>query len=184
MKKLIAALAFTLAPMTSMAAISYEGVLGDGVAQAGSLASESGWAQSDGSNVDFWSFTGNAGETVSLFASSTATDVALSLFFGTPDALSQATWFSSDSDWDLFELVTLSASAGNESLLNLMLPYTGMFTVVIGGEVPDFLANDDLAPFDYTVALARQAAAVPLPASMWLMLPGLAGLIAASRRTA
>lgn len=184
MNKLIAALAFALAPMTSMAAISYEGMLEDGVIHSGELASESGWVQSDGATVDFWSFTGSAGETISLVAGSNATDIAFSLFFGAADALSQTAWFDNGGDWDLFEFVTLAATPGDELLLDLILPHSGMFTLAIGGEVPDFLSNDDMAPFAYTVALTRQAAVVPLPASLWLLLPGLAGLVAARRRVA
>lgn len=180
MKKYFAALA--LAPAIGSAAISYEGTLNDGATQSGVLPVESGWAQASGAAVDFWSFEGNEGESISILAQSAMTDVAFSLFSGTPDSISQPLWFSNDSDWDLFEFVNLSSTPGDESLLNFILPSTSSFSVVIGGEVPDFLA--DQGAFSYTLQLAREAVDVPTPGAAWLMLSGFAGLFMARRRTA
>lgn len=182
MKKWIAICALALAPLVSSAAIVYEGDLGDSAVHNGSLPSESGWVQSNGAAVDFWSFTAAAGETISLMVNSSATDIAFSLFSGTPDDVTQAAWFVNDGDWDLFEFLTLSSNPGDEALLDFLLPSSGVFTLAIGGEVPDFLANDDLAPFGYSVQLTRATAAVPLPATLWLLVPGVVGLAAARRR--
>jgi hypothetical protein len=183
MTKWIAMLALSLAPLAGSAAIIYQGDLGDGNVRNEELTNESGWAQSNGGEVDFWSFEGTAGEQVSLLAESSSTDIAFSLYTGTPDAFSQPFFFSNDSDWDLFEFVTLSSSVGGESLLDFILPATGLFTLAIGGEVPDFLAEGD-GPFSYSLQLERQAVDVPLPGAGWLMLSGLTGLLVARRRTA
>lgn len=183
MTKWIAVLALVLIPAVGSAAISYNGSLDSGAVQTGSLETESGWAQANGNDVDFWSFSGNAGESVSFIAESESTDVAFSLFTGEPDAFSQPFFFSNDSDWDLFSLVTLSSTLGNEYLLDFILPASGMFTLAIGGEVPDFLA-DGTGPFGYSLQMLSQAASVPLPGAAWLMLAGLAGLVMSGKRRA
>lgn len=178
MTKWTALLALALAPTIGSAAISYEGSLDDGNLKSGVLPVESGWVQSNGAAVDFWSFDGREGESVSLLAESSSTDIAFSLYTGTPDEVSQPFWFSNSSDWDLFEFVTLSSTPGDESLLDFILPSTSMFTLAIGGEVPDYLAEE--GAFGYSLQLVD----VPLPGAGWLMLSGLAGLIVTRRRTA
>ena len=181
MNKWMAVLALTLAPTLASATISYEGSLDDGEVQTGELPVESGWIQSNGAAVDFWSFDGSEGESISLWAQSSVTDIAFSIYTGTPDEVSQPFWFDNSSDWDLFEFVTLSSTEGDESLLDFILPSTGMFTLAIGGEVPDFLAEQ--GQFAYSLGLERQAVDVPVPGVGWLMLSGLAGLVVARRRT-
>lgn len=174
MKQWIALLALALAPVAGQAAIMYQGDLSDGSAYNGSLDSESGWAQSSGGEVDFWSFTGEAGESVSLLATSDETDIAFSLYSGAPDDFSQPFFFSNDGDWDLFEFVTASSSLGNEAL-DFVLPETGIFTLAVGGEVADFLADDSKGPFAYSVQLVK-AAEVPTPGTLGLMAAGLLAL--------
>lgn len=174
MKQWIAAMTLALAPFGASAAIIYDGSLDDGALYSGSLESESGWSQSDGSRVDFWSFEGTAGESISLFAGSAITDVAFSLYAGIPDGFSQPFWFNNAGDWDLFTLVTMSSTVGDESLMNVILPETGTFTLAVGGEVPAYLSEGD-GPWSYDVQLTR-AAAVSAPGSVALLSLGLLGL--------
>lgn len=190
MTKWIAMLALSLAPMAASAALEYSGSLNNGNVGFGSLSSQSGWLESDGFNVDFWSFSGSAGETVSLFAWSEATDIAFSLYTGEPELDPFLNAFSNNSDWDefpfgsgqyLFEFVALSSAPGDETLLDFILPSSGLFTLAIGGEVPGYLVEGE-GPFAYSLQLVRQVAEVPLPGAGWLMLSGLAGLALVRRR--
>ncbi len=170
----VAALALIVAPLSGSAAILYQGDLGDGAVHTGTLEAETGWSQSYGGYVDFWSFQGTAGDSISLSAVSESTDVAFSLYTGTPDDLSQPFYFNNAGDWDLFSLVGTSSTPGDEWLQDLLLPETGLFTLVIGGEVADFLAGGEGA-YDYSVQLV-QAMDVPEPGSLGLMALGLLGL--------
>lgn len=171
-----------LAPLSASSAIIYEGSLDDGAVYNGSLESESGWSESNGAWVDFWSFEGTAGESISLYAGSETTDVAFSLYTGTPDSFSQPFYFNNAGDWDLFSLVTLSSSVGDESLLDFILPETGTFTLALGGEVPPFLAGSE-GSWDYDLQLVR-AADVSAPGSLGLLALGLLGLGAMRARQA
>lgn len=182
MKQWIAAMTLVLAPLSASSAIIYEGALEDGVVRNGSLTSESGWSESNGAWVDFWSFTGTAGEAINLFAASETTDVAFSVYTGTPDDFSQPFFFLNNSDWDLFSLVTTSSTEGDESLLDFILPQTGTYTLALGGEVAPFLSEGD-GPWSYTLELERTAA-VSAPGSLALLSLGLLGLGAMRARTA
>ena len=182
MKQWIAAMTLALAPLSASSAIIYEGTLEDGAVYSGSLESESGWSESNGSRVDFWSFDGTAGESISLFAGSDTTDVAFSLYTGTPDSFSQPFYFNNGGDWDLFSLVTLSSTAGDESLKDFILPETGIFTLALGGEVPPYLADGE-GTWTYDVQLTRSAA-VSAPGSLGLLALGLLGLGAMRARQA
>lgn len=174
MKQWIAAATLALASFSASSAILYEGALEDGVVQTGSLESESGWSESYGGWVDFWSFEGTAGEQVTLNASSDVTDVAFSLYTGTPDDFSQPFWFDNQGDWDLFSLVTVSSTIGDELLSNFVLPDTGTFTLALGGEVAPMLSSGD-GPWAYNLELTR-VADVSAPGSLALLALGLAGL--------
>ncbi len=162
-----------LASLNASAAIIYQGELEDGVVHTGVLESESGWSESYGGWVDFWAFEGTAGEEVLLQASSTDTDLAFSVYSGTPDEFSQPFWFDNQGDWDLFSFVALSSTVGDE-LLKLVLPGSGAFTLVLGGEVAPMLAEGD-GPWGYQLTLSR-AQAVTSPGSFGLLGLGLAGL--------
>lgn len=174
MKLWIAAITMALAPLSASSAILYEGSLDDGAVHGGSLVSESGWSESNGSWVDFWSFDGSAGESITLFAGSDTTDVAFSLYTGTPDGFSQPFYFNNAGDWDLFALVTSSSSVGNETLMDFVLPETGTFTLALGGEVAPYLSTGS-GPWTYDVQLTR-AADVSAPGTVALLSLGLLGL--------
>lgn len=162
-----------LASVNASAAIIYQGELEDGVVHAGLLESESGWSESYGGWVDFWAFEGTAGEEVLLQASSTDTDLAFSVYSGTPDEFSQPFWFDNQGDWDLFSFVALSSTVGDE-LLKLVLPGSGAFTLVLGGEVAPMLTEGE-GPWGYQLTLSREQA-VTSPGSLGLLALGLAGL--------
>ena len=182
MKQWIAAMTLVLAPLSASSAILYEGSLDDGAVYTGTLESESGWAESNGAWVDFWSFDGTAGETISLLAGSETTDVAFSVYTGTPDAFSQPFFFNNAGDWDLFSLVTSSSTAGDEALLDFILPETGIFTLALGGEVAPYLSAGS-GPWSYNLQLER-ADAVSAPGSLALLTLGLLGLGAMRARQA
>lgn len=182
MKQWIAAMTLVLAPLSASSAVIYEGSLDDGAVYNGSLESESGWSESNGSWVDFWSFEGAAGETISLFAGSETTDVAFSVYTGTPDEFSQPSFFNNAGDWDLFSLETTSSTVGDESLLDFILPESGTFTLALGGEVAPYLSTGS-GPWTYDVQLTR-AAAVSAPGSLALLSLGLLGLGALRARQA
>jgi len=181
----LATAALTLAAAGSAQAlpISYEGTITAGTPVTGSV-SGNGWETETAAGVDFWRFNGIAGQSFSVGATrlNPNLDPVLTLYFGTTTA--DASLFLHDADWGglVFlriadDEVTVASGPGGDPLLsNYLLPFTGLYTIAIGG-----IASNGAGPFNYSMQ-TTQIAAVPEPETMMLMTAGLGVLLMAQRR--
>ena len=180
-RQLLLALALVLLVKTACAItieIDYEGALKSGALLPGLVDTESGWIESDGFDVDFWSFLGLAGQSVTISGARQNPELELgfSLYQGviTPGTLRFE--FVNDFDFDdVIFLTSVSGGGGIDPILNsFVLPETGSYTIAIGGAEPAFLASGAPGPFSYQIGVT----AVPIPASIWLFTPIALGLLA------
>jgi hypothetical protein len=164
-----------LATITSVSAqaapITYEGTLTFDVPVTGSVTG-TGWETETATGVDFWRFNGIAGLAVSILGTrlNPNLDPVFTLYFGTTTA--DASQFIHDADWGGLRYlhiaddeVPVAAGPGGDPLLaNYMLPFTGAYTIAIGG-----FNSIGEGPYSY-----RLLAIVPEPESAVLVLAGLA----------
>lgn len=176
-----AAIAVGAAALGNAHAVTYEGTLVSGASLGGSIGGFS-WADEDAEQADFWLFSGNAGDTITLsvMRGVDGLDPAMSLYQGSTTAAGNL--FLNDADWG--GMVYLASAddeidhpgpGGDPSFASFVLPSTGDYTVAIGGF--NSLTN---GPYAYTVGLS--VTPVPEPASMALLLGGLALMGAVVRR--
>jgi hypothetical protein len=178
-----AALAIAVLAPAHAVPVVYEGTLTAGAAVTGSV-SGNGWETETAAGVDFWRFSGTAGQSFSVAASrlSPGLDPALTLYFGTTSA--DASLFLHDADWGglVFlriaddETTVPAGPGGDPRLSNFALPFTGLYTIAIGG----FSSNGD-GPFSYSM-VTSQVAAIPEPETFALMAMGLGVLGFVQRR--
>jgi len=169
-----AALTAALTLPSQAAPVSNEGTLAFGAPVTG-LVSGTGWGNEMASQVDFWRFSGTAGQSVDIRGTrlDTNLDPALSLYFGTTTA--DNAQFINDADWggltylDFADDETPNAGPGGDPLLaQFLLPFDGAYTIAFGG----FQSNTD-GPFSYSL----QVTAVPAPESALLLIAGLSSLL-------
>lgn len=176
-----AAAAVSATALGSAHAVSYEGTLVNGATLEGTIGGFS-WDDEDAAQADFWLFSGTAGDTitVSVTRSVAGLDPAMSLYFGTTTA--EGSQFLNDSDWG--GMVYLASAddetdhpgpGGDPSFAAFVLPSTGDYTVAIGG-----FSSLTSGPYGYTVGLS--VTPVPEPASVAMLLAGLAVMGAVARR--
>jgi len=176
---LLAALA--LAPAAQAAIVSGD-VTGGGDFY-GQVTSNTAWVQDnpfDGDEVNFWTFSATAGNTVSIFVESLVNempqmlDAGISLYFG--EITEMELLFGGFDHAGNFANNTLVATtntffgtAGNNaSLVDVLLQYSGIYTIAVGGEAA-FSLHDS---YGYNMNVQ----VVPVPAAVWLLASGLLGL--------
>jgi len=163
--------------------ISYEGTITAGTPVTGSVTGN-GWETETAAGVDFWRFSGVAGQSFSVRGTrlNPNLDPALTLYFGTTTA--DASLFLHDADWGGLTFlaiaddeVPVASGPGADPLLsNFRLPFTGLYTIAIGG-----FSSNGAGPFDYSMQ-TTQVTAVPEPENVMLMAAGLAALLVSQRR--
>ena len=166
------------------APVAYEGVLVSGVTSGGEISGY-GWFLDDGANVDYWSFSAQAGDVVTLSVDrlSGNLDPALSLYRGTTAA--DTSQFNSGGDWGG---MTFIGSLDDEKSAFLPPPIpsgdpygvfsigaTGSYTVVVGGS-----NSSDGLSYPYRIDLSITP--VPEPAMFVLFAAGLIALLPIARR--
>ncbi|MFO7286327.1 MAG: PEP-CTERM sorting domain-containing protein [Gammaproteobacteria bacterium] len=171
------ALLVTLALLPGLAGAipQYLGDLSDGLPRTGSVAYD-GWSNGP-TAVDFWSYSGAAGETISLFTRNRAPegDLLVALYAGTTtrfdDFLATPSFLGTPFDWGgLTGLLQFELAAGATLLQDVLLPVSGSYTLVVGGS--------GFGPFgprsiDYEIQTAR----VPEPGTLSLLAAGVVGLL-------
>ena len=172
-----------LLPVASFAQVLSGDVTGGGTVN-GSVTSSSAWIQSnalDGDQVNFWSFSANAGDVLSLMVQSSAIEFGVSVYQGLvePQELPIFAGFSNYGDFgdNVFVAGTNPVTGAiGTSLLNLVLPTSGIYTIAVGGE--SGFPLEGLFAYSMDVSVTP----VPLPAALWLLGSALAGLGAFGRR--
>jgi PEP-CTERM motif-containing protein len=170
----LAAFALFAHPMANALPIQYQGniVIG-GPAVTGSV-SGFGYISDEAANVDFWTFSGVAGQSVLIRGTrlDSRLDPSLNLYFGTTTA-DQST-FVHDSNFGGLQLlatgddeIDVPGPFGDPALL-FELTRTGTYTIVLGGFASD---ADPAGGLPY-----RLAVSVPEPATLPLVLLAVAGL--------
>lgn len=189
MKKLFAAALCALALSGTAHAALYAGDVSAGGNYSGAVTRNDAWVQENpvsGDEVNFWSFTGNAGQLFSVVVTSLpngsdSLDAAISLYRGSLNSEFELIVPGFDNDGDFAGLTFLSSTpifgtAGNDAtLLNFLLPITGLYTLAIGGESFLSFANS----YGYQMSVVNP---VPLPAAAWMFGSGVMGLLAMRRR--
>ena len=182
-KTCMAALALAAAGLGTAHAVTYEGTLSNGARMTGTVGGFS-WEDEDAAQADFWLFSGLAGDTVTIavMRGAAGLDPAMSLYRGTTTA--PGNLFLNDADWGglVFlgfadDEVAHPGPGGDPLLAGFVLPFSGDYTVAIGGIMS--LTN---GPYDYTVSF--NSVPVPEPMSGALLLGGLALLTALRRKQA
>jgi len=192
-KKLFLGMVLMLAVMTAGPAfadtITYEGTLTLDNWATGTTTGRS-WTDEIGSEVGFWSFYGNVGDTVHLVGH--RLDGELDLVFSLYSGLTTADEEDFNNDYDFGGLTYLNdgddelppylpGPYGDPALLYCTLPTTGWYTIAIGG-----YESDGDGPYDYKLAMLSDppgANGVPVPAAVWLLGSGLLGLLGLRKKS-
>lgn len=173
----LAALAAAGSGMGSAHAVTYEGTFSNGATVTG-MVGGFGWEEEDAAQTDFWRFSGAAGDTVTIAVRRIdfELDPIMSLYSGTTTA--DGRFFLNDADWGGLVFLAIAddevahpGPGGDPLLASFSLPFTGNYTVAIGGIMS--LTN---GPHDYSVNFS--AVPVPEPMSAAMLLGGLALLTA------
>jgi hypothetical protein len=181
----IAALALTTFAVTPAWAvpIHYEGAIPVPGTVTGSVGGN-GWESETAADVDFWSFSGQAGNLLTAIGTrlTPGLDTVFTLYFGTTTA--DASQFIHDADWGGLRYIAIaddeisvpSGPGGDPALTGFLLPFTGQYTIAIGG-----IDSTGTGPFSYRLQVS-QVSAVPEPEIALLFGAGL-GLIGWVRRS-
>lgn len=180
MVAVVAAAAFT----TGADATPIYGDVSAGGTYGGAVTSSNAWITSsaiDGDMVNFWTFDAHAGDSLSLFVTSSAIEFGMSLYQGIVEQTELLfAGFNNAGDFgdNLFLAGTNPVTGAiGTSLLDILLPVTGLYTIAIGGE--QGLSYDGQFAYDLRADFTR----VPEPATLGVMGIGLLALFALRRRT-
>lgn len=169
-------------PVASFAQIVSGDVTGGGDV-SGTVTSSNAWVLAnpvDGDEVNFWTLTANAGDLLSIVVTSEQIEFGVSVYQGLVEQFDLLVpGFANDASFadNIFVVGTPSFGAAGTSLLNIALPFSGIYTIAVGGEGFSF---DPSFAYDMNVSVAP----VPLPAAVWLLGSALMGLGVLRRRTA
>ena len=179
-RSILAGTALTAATIAAGAApVAYEGVLVPSVPDTGSVGGFS-WFLETGPLVDFWRFSGVAGQTVTFDVSrlNGNLDPALSFYSGITSA--DTSLFKASSSWGGLTFIgslddehspALTPGPGGDPFGSFVLPTSGNYTIAIGG-----FDSTDAGSYPYRVTLTTAVAAVPEPSTWAMFTLGLAGL--------
>jgi hypothetical protein len=182
---LLAAVLAAALPLAAQAApVVYTGNLISGIALSGSAGGFSMFLN-EGDGVNYWSFQGNAGDTVTLEVDrlNANFDPALSFYAGTTTADTSA--FDSAASWGGLTYIGslddenpahLQPGPNGDPYGSFKLAATGSYTVIVGGSL-----SSDAGTYPYQITMT-EVAAVPEPATAALMALGLAGVVLVRRR--
>ena len=171
-----AALAVTTCVVTPARAVPvhYEGAIALPGTVTGSVGGN-GWESETAADVDFWSFSANAGDSLNAIGTRLAPglDAVFTLYFGTTSA--DTSQFLHDASWGGLtylaiaddEITVASGPGGDPALTGFTLPFTGQYTIAIGG-----INSTGAGPFGYRL----QVSAVPEPEVAVLFGAGLAAI--------
>ena len=163
----------------SASAVVYEGVLVPSAAATGSVGGFS-WFLNQGSGVDYWRFSGTAGQTVTFTVDrlNGNLDPALSFYSGVTSA--DTSLFNANGSWGGLTFIGslddehspfLTPGPDGDPFGSFVLASSGNYTVVVGGG-----DSTDGGPYPYRLTMTVAAAPIPEP-SVWAMFAsGLAGL--------
>jgi hypothetical protein len=178
-RKYVLVSALAVASASSWAApVAYEGVLVPSVPATGQVGGFS-WFLNTGSLVDYWSFSGLAGQTVSFTVDrlNGNLDPGMSLYSGTTSA--DTSLFSAGGNWggltfigslDDEKAAFLTPGPAGDPFGSFVLASSGSYTVAVGGG-----NSTDGGSYAYRLTMTT-AAPIPEP-SVWAMFGvGLAGL--------
>ena len=178
----IAALALLGSTVAQSALITYEGTITPSATVGGSIGGF-GWVREDATDVDFWRFMGIAGNSVTIRGTrlNVALDPALDLYFGTTTA--DDSLFRTGQSWGGMQFLVSADDEvdappggpfGDPLISFLRLPFTGNYTIAIGGA-----GSVGEGPYAYSLSVQ----VVPIPGTAWLVLAGLAGIARTRRRS-
>jgi hypothetical protein len=177
---LFIALAALALPALAQAELHFSGDITGGGNFTGNVNRANAWIEEnpiDGLDVNFWTLTGNAGDTYSIVVTSSTLEFGMSLYQGVLEELDLIVpgFDNSESFASLFFVAgTPDFGATGTQLLDIVLPSTGAYVLAIGGEG---------FGFDPSYAYNLSVAAVPLPAAAWLLGSALLGLGVFRRRS-
>jgi hypothetical protein len=183
MKKLFCLLSIFLAgiPAIASAAVITHGDIGNG-SYSGTVTSSNAWITSnalDGDAVNFWTFSATANALLSIVVESTDIEFGLSVYSGLVDDMELLfAGFDNAANFGDNQFVAGTnpvTGAIGTSLLNVLLPFTGFYTIAVGGE----MGFDFPGSFDYTMRVN-----VPEPETLGLVAIALLGMTFALRRRA
>jgi PEP-CTERM motif len=173
--------------MAQAAPIVYQGTVTNGVTVYGDVPQGS---ISNPAQWDFWRFSGNAGDvvTITLNRTSNQMDPSVILYAGIGGDTAGLDFGNSNSTDGLLTFLAADDDSGsnvpagpwfNALILDFVLPTTGDFTI----GASDF-ASASAGPWTYalTVTGIGASSAVPEPGSLVLLGLGLVGLVAARKR--
>lgn len=186
MKNLIGSAALLAALAAPLAAQAFgSGDITGGGQFEGTLTSASAWINAnpiDDKEVNFWTFSGQAGDTWSFVVTAVSpmeTEFGMSLYFGEVTSFDLLIpGFDNEAGFAAVDFVAGTPAFGaiGTSLVDIVLAATGTYTLAIGGE--EFAAAG--SEFGYRLDASVQP--VPVPGAAWLMVSGIAALGAARRR--
>jgi PEP-CTERM motif len=150
---------------------------------AGAVTSSNAWITSsaiDGQMVNFWTFDAFAGDSLSLFVTSSALEFGLSLYQGIVDQ-SELLFAGFNNAGDFGDNLFIAGTnpvtgAVGTSLADILLAQTGVYTIAIGGE--QGLGFDGLFAYDMQVEFVR----VPEPGTLGLMAVAMLALFGMRRQ--
>lgn len=182
LKAVAAAAALAISFLAHGAPIRYEGMITPPITTVTGTVGGFDFIRQVASGVDFWSFMGRGGNTVSIRGTrlDAALDPALDLYFGTTSA--DDSLFRTGQSWGGLQFLA-SADDEIESLvgpfgdpfLTFVLPFTGLYTIAFGGA-----GSDGEGPYPYSL----QVLVVPEPTTILLLVAGVAAVWIRSRRPA
>ncbi len=164
-----------LAAMVVSAPVFAMPVTGDvsgGGTFSGSLDANDGWLteSATGNGVDFWTLTGNPGETLSVSVSGDTT-MGISLYRGQVDSFGDTLAFSNNGDFaDLAYVDGSSPFYGPFDVLETDLTQGSVYTLALGGVGDGYQTGG----FDYEMSVSQ----VPETSALFLMAGGLGLLVA------
>jgi hypothetical protein len=181
-KRWFAGAALAVAGTCAFAApTTYEGTLASGVSRTGT-AGGLAWFLDDGANVDYWSFAGRIGQTVTITVNrlNANFDPGLTLYSGTTTV--DTSLFSSGGSYGGMTFIgslddehpaSLVPGPGGDPFGSFFLSSNGNYTIAIGGSL-----STDAGQYPYRIGISL----VPEPGTWSILAIGMTGLGLMRRR--